>query len=96
MLKGLRRAVSTEKDSDSGEEGTALGRPPQGAHVSGICLAAPRPTPLARRLQQVVIDADSRPFVSIGRPGPGNRNDCKAWELSGAKSSGPGQIVTGP
>lgn len=23
--------------------------------------------------------------VALGRPLPGNRNDCKAWELSGAK-----------
>ncbi|MFJ1567098.1 transposase [Streptomyces erythrochromogenes] len=36
---------------------------------------------------QVVIDADSRLVVSVGRPVPGNRNDCKAWELSGAKNS---------
>lgn len=36
---------------------------------------------------QVVIDADSRLVVSVGRPVPGNRNDCTAWELSGAKSS---------
>lgn len=36
---------------------------------------------------QVVIDADSRLVVSVGRPVPSNRNDCKAWELSGAKSS---------
>lgn len=36
---------------------------------------------------QVVIDAVSRLVVSVGRPVPGNRNDCKAWELSGAKSS---------
>ncbi|MFE3740405.1 transposase [Streptomyces sp. NPDC059134] len=36
---------------------------------------------------QVVIDADSRFIVSVGRPVPGNRNDCKAWELSGAKNS---------
>lgn len=36
---------------------------------------------------QVVIDADSRLVVSVGRPLPGNRNDCKEWELSGAKSS---------
>jgi hypothetical protein len=34
---------------------------------------------------QVVIDADTRLVVAIGRPLPGNRNDCKAWELSGAK-----------
>ncbi|WP_406430069.1 transposase [Streptomyces sp. NBC_00631] len=34
---------------------------------------------------QVVIDADTRLVVAVGRPLPGNRNDCKAWELSGAK-----------
>jgi hypothetical protein len=36
---------------------------------------------------QVVIDADSRLVVAVGRPVPGNRNDCKAWELSGAKDA---------
>jgi DDE superfamily endonuclease/DDE family transposase len=36
---------------------------------------------------QVVIDADSCLVVSVGRPVSGNRNDCKAWELSGAKNS---------
>ncbi len=35
---------------------------------------------------QVVIDADTRLVVAVGRPLPGNRNDCKAWELSGAKA----------
>ncbi|MFF6777968.1 transposase [Streptomyces sp. NPDC012637] len=35
---------------------------------------------------QVVIDADTRRVVVVGQPLPGNRNDCKAWELSGAKS----------
>ncbi|ARX86006.1 hypothetical protein SMD44_05475 [Streptomyces alboflavus] len=34
---------------------------------------------------QVVIDADTRLVVAVGRPLPGNRNDRKAWELSGAK-----------
>lgn len=34
---------------------------------------------------QVVIDADTRLVVVVGRPLPGNRNGCKAWELSGAK-----------
>lgn len=34
---------------------------------------------------QVVIDADTRLVVAVGRPLPGNRNDCKAWELSGAR-----------
>ncbi|WP_327436504.1 transposase (plasmid) [Streptomyces sp. NBC_01201] len=36
---------------------------------------------------QVVIDADTRRVVVVGRPLPGNRNDCKAWALSGAKNS---------
>ncbi|GHG05173.1 hypothetical protein GCM10017667_39920 [Streptomyces filamentosus] len=44
---------------------------------------------------QVVIDADSRLVVSVGRPVPGNRNDCKAWELSGAKNSvGNATVIT--
>ncbi|MFJ3616311.1 transposase [Streptomyces hydrogenans] len=36
---------------------------------------------------QVVIDADTRRVVVVGRPLPGNRNDCKAWALSGAKDA---------
>ncbi|MFJ6485947.1 transposase [Streptomyces sp. NPDC091682] len=36
---------------------------------------------------QVVIDADTRLIVVVGRPLAGNRNDCKAWEESGAKAS---------
>ena len=36
---------------------------------------------------QVVIDADTRLVVAVGRPVPGNRNDCKAWELPGAKDA---------
>ncbi|OEV14268.1 transposase, partial [Streptomyces nanshensis] len=36
---------------------------------------------------QVIIDADTRLVVAVGRPLPGNRNDCKAWELSGAKAA---------
>ncbi|MCX5251719.1 transposase [Streptomyces sp. NBC_00201] len=36
---------------------------------------------------QVVIDADTRLIVMVGRPLPGNRNDCKAWEESGAKDA---------
>ncbi|MFI0930076.1 transposase [Streptomyces sp. NPDC021012] len=36
---------------------------------------------------QVVIDADSRLVVVVGRPLAGNRNDCKAWEESGAKAA---------
>lgn len=31
---------------------------------------------------QVVIDADTRLVVVVGRPLPGSRNDCKAWEES--------------
>ncbi|WP_406404837.1 transposase [Streptomyces sp. NBC_00879] len=36
---------------------------------------------------QVVIDADSRLVVVVGRPLPGNRADCKAGEESGAKAA---------
>jgi len=36
---------------------------------------------------QVVIDADTRLIVVVGQPVPGNRNDCKAWALSGAKDA---------
>ncbi|CAL9412472.1 hypothetical protein SUDANB106_01697 [Streptomyces sp. enrichment culture] len=36
---------------------------------------------------QVVIDADTRLVVAVGRPLPGNRNDCRAWEESGAKAT---------
>ncbi|MFJ5850424.1 transposase [Streptomyces sp. NPDC092903] len=36
---------------------------------------------------QVVIDADTRLVVLVGLPLPGNRNDCKAWEESGAKAA---------
>lgn len=36
---------------------------------------------------QVVIDADTRRVVMVGRPLPGNRNDCRAWEESGAKAA---------
>jgi IS5 family transposase len=25
--------------------------------------------------------------VAVGRPSPGNRNDCKVWEVSGAKAA---------
>lgn len=47
-----------------------------------------------RIIDQVVIDADTRLVVVVGRPLPGNRNDCKAWEESDAK---PGMIRrTGP
>ncbi|WP_049653951.1 IS5/IS1182 family transposase [Kitasatospora sp. MY 5-36] len=36
---------------------------------------------------QVVIDADTRLVVVVGQPLPGNRNDCKAWAESGAKTA---------
>ncbi len=36
---------------------------------------------------QVVVDADTRLVVVVGQPLPGKRNDCKAWELSGAKAA---------
>ncbi|MFF7191408.1 transposase [Streptomyces sp. NPDC008222] len=42
---------------------------------------------------QVVIDADTRLVVMVGRPLPGNRNDCKAWAESGAKAA-VGQTTT--
>ncbi|MFE1875766.1 transposase [Streptomyces sp. NPDC059496] len=36
---------------------------------------------------QVVIDTDTRQAIAVGRPLPGNRNDCKAREQSGAKAA---------
>jgi hypothetical protein len=42
---------------------------------------------------QVTIDADTRLVVMVGRPLPGNRNDCKAWAESGAKAA-VGQTTT--
>ncbi|OSP41565.1 IS5/IS1182 family transposase [Streptomyces sp. 13-12-16] len=36
---------------------------------------------------QVVIDADTCLVVAVGKPLPGNRNDCRAWEESGAKAA---------
>ncbi|MFJ3715365.1 transposase [Streptomyces sp. NPDC090057] len=36
---------------------------------------------------QVVVDADTRLVVAVGRPVPGNRNDCKAWSESGAAAA---------
>ncbi|WUQ36607.1 transposase [Streptomyces sp. NBC_00234] len=36
---------------------------------------------------QVVIDADTRLVVVVGKPLPGNRNDYRAWEESGAKAA---------
>jgi hypothetical protein len=35
----------------------------------------------------VVVDAYTRLVVAVGRPVPGNRNDCKAWAESGAKAA---------
>ncbi|MEV6296750.1 transposase [Streptomyces sp. NPDC051896] len=36
---------------------------------------------------QVVVDADTRLVVVVGRPLPGDRNDCVAWAGSGAKDA---------
>ncbi|CAM5666596.1 hypothetical protein SVIRM249S_00454 [Streptomyces viridochromogenes] len=36
---------------------------------------------------QVVIDADIRHVVVVGRSLAGNRNDCRAWEESGARAA---------
>ncbi|MDH6218906.1 hypothetical protein M2283_006240 [Streptomyces pseudovenezuelae] len=36
---------------------------------------------------QVVIDADTRRIVAVGRPLPGNRHDSRGWEESGAKAA---------
>lgn len=42
---------------------------------------------------QVVIDADTRLVVAVGRPLPGNRNDCKAWTESGVTAQVDGHTV---
>jgi DDE superfamily endonuclease/DDE family transposase len=36
---------------------------------------------------QVVIDADTQMVAVVGRPLPGNRNDCRAWAESGAMAA---------
>ncbi|MFF0970571.1 transposase, partial [Streptomyces sp. NPDC003283] len=36
---------------------------------------------------QVVVGADTRLVVVVGRPLPGNRNACKTWEESGARAA---------
>ncbi|MGX8904646.1 transposase [Streptomyces netropsis] len=36
---------------------------------------------------QVVIDADTRQAVLVGRPVPGNRHDSRGWEESGARAA---------
>ncbi|WP_432089491.1 transposase [Streptomyces sp. bgisy095] len=36
---------------------------------------------------QVVIDADTRLAVTVGKPLPGNRDDCRAGEDSGTKAA---------
>lgn len=59
--------------------------PPKPAANSG-----PVPEPfgqLPSLNHQVVIDADTRLVVAVGKPLPGNRNDCLAWEQSGAKDA---------
>ena len=35
----------------------------------------------------MVIDADTRLVVVVGRLLPGNRNDCRAWSESGVKAA---------
>ncbi|MBZ4324588.1 transposase, partial [Streptomyces huiliensis] len=50
-------------------------------------IAAPSKNYRYSTSHQVVIDADTRLVVVIGRPLPGNRNDCTAWEESGAKAA---------
>jgi hypothetical protein len=37
--------------------------------------------------RRVVIEADIRLVVAVGRPAEGNRNACKAWEPYGAKAA---------
>ncbi len=44
---------------------------------------------------QVVIDADTRLVVAVGKPLPGNRNDCRAWQDSGTKAAVGGYRGTG-
>ncbi|GAA2662641.1 hypothetical protein GCM10010307_81890 [Streptomyces vastus] len=36
---------------------------------------------------QAVIDADTRLVVVVGRPLPGDRNDCKAWVMRGRSAA---------
>ncbi|GAA5610182.1 IS5 family transposase IS112 [Streptomyces platensis] len=36
---------------------------------------------------QVVIDADTRRVVVVGRPVPGDRHDSRGWKESGAKAA---------
>lgn len=36
---------------------------------------------------QVVIDADTRLVDAVGKPLPGNRNDCRAWQDSDTKAA---------
>ncbi len=42
---------------------------------------------------QVVIDADTRLTVAVGRPVPGNRNDCRAYTDSGVDAACAGAAV---
>ncbi|MEW2049336.1 transposase [Streptomyces sp. NPDC005476] len=36
---------------------------------------------------QIVVDADTRLVLAVGKPLPGNRNDCKTWTESGVKNA---------
>lgn len=60
------------------------------------CLPGPHPRPpIAEQSKnyrhsanhQVVIDADTRVAVAVDRPVAGNRNDRRAWEMSGAQAA---------
>jgi hypothetical protein len=50
-------------------------------------IAAPSKNYRYSTSHQVVIDADTRLVVAVGRPLPGNRNDRTAWRESGAKAA---------
>lgn len=43
--------------------------------------------------RQVIINDDTQLVVAVGRPLPGNRNDCKTWKLSGAKAASATTVI---
>lgn len=45
---------------------------------------------------QVVVDAGTRLAVAVGKPQPGNRNDCEAWTKSGTKDAVGRTTTIGP
>ncbi|MFJ4467412.1 transposase [Streptomyces sp. NPDC089424] len=71
---GSRRTPCSSWTAPSSPPGTT--RSPSGRRTTGTL-----PN------HQVVVDADTRMVVVVGRPLAGNRNDCKAWEESGAKAA---------